>query len=323
MDRLAVLAVLLSTARGVPSVAGVSADRATSRMEQELRANTRMEQELQLAAHASRSTQRPSSALLPSAAGGLLQWASHPTPGLGGKRGQATMTFMADPGVSNFDCNTEPNAQGYETRERFDYFCPKDGTGGCWPALYLFGVQKAATTAVTHSLAKCGMVAFAQLSEETIIFNKTAGHETRPPVWPGQLPTPASAAARRGAEGGEADHAVASNELIMPRDPRANGTSSAANGTDALVQEGGASNATGGAGGGAGGGGRADAPPESEEQMEPCEDGTNNPCKDVLHPPVDITTEAGRGIYMRLHDRSRCDDITSDYGRPTIGALMS
>ena len=41
----------------------------------------------------------------------------------------------------------------------FDQQCPP-GSTGCWPPLYLLGVQKAATTSIAMGLLRCGSVCF-------------------------------------------------------------------------------------------------------------------------------------------------------------------
>ena len=48
----------------------------------------------------------------------------------------------------------------------FRKYCNHDGSG-CWPAMYLLGVQKAATTSIADAMMQCGAVAFGMPNEDT------------------------------------------------------------------------------------------------------------------------------------------------------------
>ena len=61
----------------------------------------------------------------------------------------------------------------------------------------------------------------------------------------------------------------------------------------------------------------------SERTKTICDEGLDQPCKEVLHAPVDVTTEAGRADFTRLYDTQRCDLMTSSFGRPTREACKA
>ena len=103
-------------------------------------------------------------------------------------------------------------------------FCDSKSSG-CWPALYLLGVQKAATTSIAVALMKCGSVAFGM-------------------------------------------------------------------------------------------------PDESTGSIGTC-GGVGVPCKETLHPPIDIRTKAGQGKFEKLYDLSRCDHITDRDSLPSKPACYA
>ena len=92
----------------------------------------------------------------------------------------------------------------------FSRWCPS-GSDGCWPPLYLLGVQKAATTSVAQALIACGVVTFGM-------------------------------------------------------------------------------------------------PDKITGSISDCE-GENIPCKETLHPPIDVTKADGQRRFAHLYSTSRCGDI--------------
>ena len=61
---------------------------------------------------------------------------------------------ILDTSYDSLDCKTVRN---HAPLTNFSHFCPK-GSHGCWPAVYLLGVQKAATTSIIDALFRCGLV---------------------------------------------------------------------------------------------------------------------------------------------------------------------
>jgi hypothetical protein len=70
----------------------------------------------------------------------------------------------------NGQCDAMPNPQALN----FSAFCqtPDTKPGDCWPAMYILGVQKAATTSLADSLQGCGLAAYGLPTVNTVHFNE-------------------------------------------------------------------------------------------------------------------------------------------------------
>ena len=56
-------------------------------------------------------------------------------------------------------CATEPSSW---SRDFLSFCTPTDDSLGCWPSMFILGVQKAATTSVATVLSGCGLVSYAK-----------------------------------------------------------------------------------------------------------------------------------------------------------------
>lgn len=78
-----------------------------------------------------------------------------------------TLTASDSLAASDLDPSNECYSEANPNPLNFSALCGLDGGVGCWPALYLLGVQKAGTTSIADKLVQCSTAAVGFPTDET------------------------------------------------------------------------------------------------------------------------------------------------------------